>query len=235
MSGTGGFSWLFSFDKATNKLTTGGGPAVATAEDGKAGTCFYQFTQDGNEVKPVQIDATLADDGTFSLTGATNVTVPIFLATGGVVLLPLNHVAFNPGSKLTDNGNCLGEYKTSLDPDLQCVPDDVVSYFDEGGSLAGYITVDNAEHVLVADLKETLCVLLSGERGETDGDGIVHCPVDGQGKPTVTGDWQSDLPDGAGMAKAGGDSWQLKASFAANAVTIKGVATKADCSDAAWK
>ena len=234
---TGGFSWLFSFDTKAGKMITGGGPAVPSAKAGSTtGTCFYRFTDQasGEEVKPTEVPATVGSDGTIASNGSVDLTVPIFLATGGVVLLPLNHVVIQANEKLTSGNNCLGVYDKTLDPSIQCVPDDSVSYFSNGAQLEGYITVKQAEGVIVADLKETLCVLLSGQRGETDANNVVHCPVDGSGVPTVTGDWQSDPAGGPGMSGGNKDSWKLTAVLSASAIKNNGIATKADCSDATW-
>ena len=241
-SGDGRFSWLFSFDRTTNKLLTGGGPPIESEAAAKDGTCFIHFTEEesGIEVKPQELDVELGDDGSFEVSGI-DVTVPIFLPTDGTVLLPLKQAAVTnlPGKAITDDegnpspsGNCIGNYRTDLDPAAACLPDDDISYFENGASLEGYITVEDAESVWIADLRRSLCVLLGkldDEITEKDDTGM-HCKRDENGEIILRGDW--DSATNSPVEPGTGDAFLLKAEFAATAVKIKGTATKMDCSDA---
>lgn len=241
-SGDGRFSWLFSFDRAAGKLLTGGGPPIANEAAAKDGTCFINFTDEdsGIEVKPQELDVELGDDGTFEVTGI-DVTVPIFLPTGGSVLLPLKQVAVKnlPGKALTDNdgnpspsGNCIGNYRTDLDPATGCYPEDDISFFENGASLEGFVTVEDAETVWIADLRTSLCVLLGKQANDIkeeleDG---THCKRDDDGNIILKGDW--DSATNSPVEPGTGDAFQLKAEFSASAIKINGTATKMDCSDA---
>lgn len=241
-SGDGRFSWLFSWDKSTKKLTTGGGPPIAGEPGAKKGTCFIDFTEpkSGKEVKPQELDLEIGDDGTFEVSGI-DVVVPIFLPGEGSVLLPLRevHVKTLPGKSITDDegnpsstGNCLGTYRKDLDPATGCYPDDDITYFDNGASLEGYITVEDAEGVWISDMATSLCVLLGKQKDEIKvkgGDGT-HCKRDDDGNILLKGDW--DSATNSRVEDGTGDSFQLKGEFAASAVKILGTATKMDCSDA---
>lgn len=241
-SGDGRFSWLFSWDRAAKKLLTGGGPPIGGEAGAKNGTCFINFTDEksGIEVKPQELDLEINEDGTFSASGI-DVTVPIFLPAGGSVLLPLRQVtvATLPGKAITDNdgnaspsGNCVGSYRKDLDPADACFPADEITYFENGASLEGFITVEEAEGVWIADMSTSLCVLLGKQADDIkvkEADGT-HCKRDGEGNIILKGDWDSatnqPVEDGTG------DAFRLKGEFAANAVKILGTATKMDCSDA---
>lgn len=244
-AGDGRFSWLFSWDKNTKKMKTGGGPPIDGEEGAKKGTCFVNFTEtaSGKEVAPYELDLDIADDGTFSASGI-NVTVPIFLDPAGesVVLLPLRevNVATLPGKAIvgndgkgTSSGNCLGTYRKDLDPKNACIPEDEITYFDNGASLEGFITVEEAEEVWVRDMQTSLCALLAkfdAEFVDTDEKREKHCKRDGNGQIVLRGDW--DSATNKGVEAGTGDAFQLKAQFAATAVKILGTATKMDCSDA---
>jgi len=241
-SGDGRFSWLFSFDRTSNKLLTGGGPPIENEAAAKNGTCFIQFTDtdSGIEVKPQELDVTLGDDGSFDVSGI-DVTVPIFLPTGGSVLLPLKQVAVKnlPGKAITDDegnpsasGNCIGKYRTNLDPAAACLPEDDISYFENGASLEGFITVEDAETVWIADLRTSLCVLLGKQADDikASGDDGTHCKRDGDGNIILKGDW--DSATNSAVEPGTGDAFLLKAEFSASAIKINGTASKMDCSDA---
>ena len=241
--GTGEFSWLFDWDTAAGTLTTGGGALLPDEKAAKAGTCFLQFNDptSGMDVAPATVASALGSDGTFDAS-FDKIVIPIFLnlAATSYVLLPLHrvHMRNTPAGKLTDNagnasatGNCLGTYKAAALPvssDVYCIPDDNYSYFEPAGELDGYITVVESDTVLVNDLKESLCVLLSNDPATYKDDVTHNCKRDAAGNITLKGDWDA----ATNSAKAGGDSFHVVAKFAANAVKINGVATKFDCSDA---
>lgn len=240
--GTGQFSWLFSVD-SSGTLTTGGGAPIPDQAAAQGGTCFIHFTDKTSnvEVQPVQVPLTIGDDGSFDSPLIPDIRVPIFLDPQGtsVVLLPLHQVSVQslPGGGVIDDtgkgtkvGNCIGKYRSDLDPDLSCIPEDSFTYFENGAALSGFIKVDESDEVFVKDLSETLCVLLSGD-ATTYGDGVSqnqHCKKDGNGQIVVRGDWDS----ASNTAKDGGDAFRLQAEFAASAIKIRGTATKFDCSDA---
>lgn len=241
--GTGEFSWLFDWDTASGKLTMGGGALLPDESAAKSGTCFLQFHDDtsGIDVAPMTVDSTVGADGKFDAT-FDKIVIPIFLnpTATSLVLLPLHqvHIRNTAGGMLMDDagnpsptGNCIGAYKGAALPitsDVYCIPDDNYSYFDPGGELDGYITVDESDEVWVKDLDESLCVLLSDDPATYKDDDTHKCKRDAEGKLTLRGDWDA----ATNTAMAGGDSFHLIAKFAASAVKIKGTATQFDCSDA---
>lgn len=239
--GTGQFSWLLSWDDASGKVTVGGGPTVANEGQVKNGTCFLQLHDptSGFDAAPVTVDSKIAADGTFDI-AIDSIVIPIFLDASGsnYVLLPLHHVEMKntASGRVTDDagnpstsGNCIGAYKSdALDPGSSCYPDDNFTFFDPGGELTGYITVDESDTVMVKDLQETLCVLLADDPSlATDGK-PKRCARDANNHILAKGDWDS----ATNTAKDGGDAYRLVAQFAAAAVPIKGTATSFDCSDA---
>jgi hypothetical protein len=224
LSGGGTFSWLLQFDTATGKLTTGG---AKPADDPTKGYSFVNemITQNGTAFKiaPITADAAIKN-GDFAIAMGQDVIVPIYLdaAAAGVVLLPL-HAAKLSGKVSADN-NCIGKYNSAgLDPAGGCVADDTHPAFigtsdgkaNSDGSLDGYITLEEADNVIIDVLKQSLCVVLSGD-GTTYGDQgtpIEKCKRDAGNKIVLQGDWCSTTNDASCK-----DAMRLTANFSASAV-----------------
>ena len=227
LKGGGTFNWLLEFDKATGKLRTGG---AKPQQDPTAGYCFTQetVTQGANsfDIAPIEIDAPIDASGMFSAATGADVIVPIYLdiEATNVVLLPLHEARIFNGMVSADN-NCIGKFNTDGEAPLTksnlCLPDpdNGVFSFQNGGELDGYITLEEADTVIVSTLGQSLCVLLSGDPGQYgQGADPQVCKRDGNGKILLTGDTCSTTypsPD-AGCA----DSFKLGAKFAASAVKI---------------
>lgn len=227
--GRGWVSWLVELDTAANKLTIGGGPPMAKG-GAQAGTCFISFTDTASsvEIKPATTNATLGADGKVTADPIDSLALPMYLDDSGssYVVLPLHQVTFDSLQVSADH-DCIGKFNgDTLDPELSCVPPGGQTAWTPGGSLEAYITVEESDTVLVKDLSETLCALLSGDPKYKDANG--KCTRT-NGVIDVKGDWDA-ASNTAGGAQ---DAFHLVASWAAGAMKVKGTATKLDCSDAA--
>lgn len=221
LSGGGTFSWLLQFDTATSMLKTGG---AKPTDDPFGGYCFVTETLGGKDIKAVSVSSGLMG-GAFSAE-VGDVTVPIFLDAGAsmFVLLPLKAAKLT--GTLSGDNNCVGAYNAAnLDPGNNCLaePPDTLQFIN-AGTLEGYITLEDADTVIVDSLKQSLCVLLSGNAAMY-GDGATPnlCKRDVDGKIEYKGDWCASTNGAADAACA--DSAKLGADFAASAVKISGDCT----------
>ncbi|MCK6531795.1 MAG: hypothetical protein L6Q84_02390 [Polyangiaceae bacterium] len=220
-NGEGTFSWLFEIDSTTSKMKTGGSLPVS---DPKAGACFVTLPNAAVPVAPIEASVTLSGN-TFSAKGL-DVNVPIFLSPTELtnpIILPLHEVeiqaTFNDA-----NHNCAGKFNgAELDPNDSCAPDLKVDppqrAWTPGGSLKGYITVLEADKVVIDDLDSTLCVLLAGNDWKGP---AKDCASDAEwvaGK-RPDGDWCSQT--NAPATAACKDAFKMEADFSASAFKITG-------------
>jgi hypothetical protein len=223
LNGGGTFSWLLQFDTATGMLKTGGGKP---ADDPTKGYSFVDetVTQNGTPFKIAPFTAPAAiKDGAFAITMGADVIVPVYLdlTASAVVLLPLHDAKLS--GTVSANNSCIGKFNSAgLDPAGGCIADATTPLFigkdgkaDSDGKLEGYITLDEADTVIVDKVGQTLCVLLSGD-ATAFGDGgspIVKCKRDAAQKITFQGDWCHASNDTACK-----DSIRLGAGFSASSV-----------------
>lgn len=214
LTGEGTFSWLLQFDSAAGTLKTGGAKPVT---DPTAGYCFVNEAIGGVDVKPLTVDAKPDADGKFSVDVGGDVVVPIFLDADATqyVLLPLK-AAKILNATLSADQNCIGKYNSdTLDPKDSCEPN-VVTRYTDSATLDAYITLEDADGVVIESLGQSLCVLLTGEN---DGGSPKKCPRDaGTMMITSKGDWCSTTDSADGCQ----DAFKLGAQFAASAVKISG-------------
>jgi len=216
LSGGGTFNWLMQFDTTTGKLKTGGAKPAADPAKG------YSFIDGemlgGITISPVEIDAPVGTDGKFSTAMGADVVVPIFLDAMATqyVLLPLKNAKL--GGTVSADNNCIGEYNAKgLDPANNCLGDATNPTFVNAGTLDGYITLEDADSVIVDTLKQSLCVLLSGDAAQYgDGGTPNKCKRDANNKIIAEGEY-CDATKMAGDCK---DSVVLGATFAASAVQM---------------
>jgi len=213
----GTFNWLLQFDKTGMMLTTGG---AAVETDPTKGYCFLQDTISGFDVAPLVTGIDLAADGTFSVTAPADVTVPVFTDKTDltkVILLPLHSVRIFDGTISADN-NCIGTLNPDLDPGNLCLPTTDTPGFVAGAKLEGYITLEEADTVLIAQLSNSsLCRLISGETGTT-------CSRDANNKIVFQGDWCAGTAEGDPGKPADAtcaDAVKLSAGFAASGVKLR--------------
>jgi hypothetical protein len=218
LEGGGTFSWLLQFDTAANKVRTGGAKPVS---DPFGGYCFVNQILGGIQVSPKEADAPISG-GAFSA-DVGDVTVPIFLdaAASTYVLMPLRQGKIT--GTLSEGNNCIGKYNADkLDPANSCLaePPDTLQ-FENAGTLDGFITLEDADSVVITTPPQSLCVLLSGNAAMYgDGGMPAKCKRDMAGKIVFQGDW-CEATNAAADAMCS-DSAKLGAEFAASAVKISG-------------
>jgi hypothetical protein len=239
--GTGTFNWLIQFDTTNNKVTTGCAPP--TTDPFGVGYCFVNATIEGLKVGPVTVDITQNSNGSYDSAIIPKLYVPIFVAQGttgastapSVVVLPLTHSAVK-GVTLSADHNCIGNYNANAVTPVPASPPNPASCVDTddttcvrwttGGSLGGYITLDEANNVDVPQLSESLCVLLAATAPvDTSNPNEKRCATDSSGHVMATGDFcsQTNLPMGCA------DSYWLSATFAASAAKISTTSTDPAC------
>jgi hypothetical protein len=219
-NGDGTFAWIFSLDPATNKMRTGGGLPIT---DPKAGSCFVTIPG-ALPIAPIEVDVTVTGDS-FSASGI-NVNVPIFLPGKGTTdptILPLHEVEFKAEFN-DDTHNCIGKYNgDTLSPLNNCKPDTNAippeRGWTPGGTIKGYITIDEADQVFVEQLGSTLCVFLAKEFAGGPDDDCKSSPkwIAGD-RPEA--DWCSTTNAAADATCK--DAFRLEGEFAASAFKVNG-------------
>lgn len=222
VSGTGAFSWLIAFDRTAGTIRTGGGLPV---EDPTGGYCFE--VDGANGVEPVTINSNLQDDGSFETDVIEKIIVAVYSDRSATqaVYLPLEQARLVAGTLSADQ-NCIGRFNADgLEPVNLCKPDRSagIDYYVDGAELQGFIELEAADAIVVEQLNQTLCVLLSGnvsEFGEVVEGQPTRCTRDGEGAIVFEGDWckATDSADGCK------DAMRLTASVAASSVELR-----ADC------
>jgi hypothetical protein len=211
--GDGSFNWLVRIDKSASTIRTGGAPP--TADPFGLGFCFADTTSGAIHIQPVTAKYMAAQDGTLVTEMIPKLNVPIWLHgdRNTLVILPLTQVIIK-GVQVSPEGNCIGSFNYAhVNADCTDSREDCARW-TPAGSLGGFITLEEADGVELADLGgKSLCVLLTGKTSTTD---PLKCPRDGSGKISATGDYCSS-PAGPGGCL---DSYWLSATFAASAVKI---------------
>ena len=209
-NGNGAFSWLLRFDPASSTLTTGGAPM--TNDPFHTGFCFMRTHVETFALAPQTVCTSAASDGIQSGLIDT-LTLPLFVngQADNVFLLPLHSVQLSRIQLSTDH-ECIGAFNHDA-LDSQCTSDpSTCEKWHTGGAVAGYITLEEADTVSIADLSESLCVLLTQTAKGPD----YKCVRDANGKIASPGDYCSTTHAAGGCA----DSFWFGATFAASAVTI---------------
>ncbi len=219
-NGQGTFNWLFQFDTQNNKLKTGGGLPVT---DLSQPACFAVLPNAQIPVAPTTIDVTVTGND-FSASNV-DIVVPIFVTPGdttNVVLLPIHGGEFK-GTWSADH-NCIGAYNgDKLDPAVDCLPDTTVDPpiypWQNGGTITGYIGVEESDKVFVPDLNFSLCVLLAGTDWK-GADGYCKSSTQWTGGARPEGDWC--IATNSAATATCKDAFHLEAGFAASAYPISG-------------
>ena len=210
--GSGTFNWLLDFDQAAHTLQTGG---AAPVSDPSQGYMFESGIAFGSSVAPATAALSLAGNGAFSTT-AVDVTLPVYLDASGSsgFILPLNALSFS--GQLSSDHNCVGSYNAAGLVPPACSPDASHPTFLNGGTAHAFVTLENADAVIIAPINESLCVLLSGDAAQYgDGGNPTRCKRS-SGAIVFSGDSCSSTGAPGGCA----DAMELAGSFAASAVTI---------------
>jgi len=221
--GDGTFSWLYEIDPTAKTMKTGG--SLPIGADPKVGGCFVTMTTTALKIAPITVPVTIEANNTSWSAQDIDVNVPIFLSatdTKNPIILPLHKVKLI--AKFNDaTHNCIGKFNgDQLDPINSCLPDTKAippqRSWTTGGTLEGYITVAEADQVMVAELGATLCVLLAGLDWKGP-DKDCKSSTKWQSGERPAGDWCSATNDASCAQK---DSYLLKGDFAAAAFKING-------------
>jgi hypothetical protein len=210
-NGLGSLSWLLRFDAAAKTLETGG--AAMSADPFGAGFCFDRQTVDSFSLAPQTVCATQTSDY-FTSGTIPSLSIPIFLNgdSNNVFVLPLRQVQFGQ-VHVSANDACIGRFNAAaLASDCSDDPNTCDKWATDG-SVAGFITLEDADKVMVQDLSETLCVLLAGVSRDPLTRG---CPRDASGHIVPKGDFCST----SGKVGDCADSDWFGATFAASAAKV---------------
>jgi hypothetical protein len=231
LDGTGSFSWLLEFDTAAMTLKTGGATPTSSPTTGYTfeSAMITQGMTTFN-VAPITYTGVMPDaTGKFTATDGQTLIVPIFLSgsASDVVLLPLQEARITMGT-LSKSQNCIGSYNVKgLQVSNNCQPSPtppVVTQFIDGASVNGFMTLEQADSVIIAALNESLCALLAGGSMATmytstpPGGADLLCTRDASNKIVFQGSWCA-MTDAAATSTCA-DSVLLTANFAASSVTI---------------
>jgi hypothetical protein len=223
LMGTGTFSWLLQFDTQAMTLKTGGAKPVT---DPTQGYSFDTETLNGLNITPITYDGIAPDPGgNFSVTSGMDVVIPVFLNAAGtsVIVLPL-HKTRILNANLSSDHDCIGTYNAGgLDPQNSCNPDSTHPQFIDAASLDGYISLEEADQIMISSVNASLCALLTGNVSQygmvsDDAGGANVCKRGVDGKIVYQGKWCGATNMPADMNCA--DAEQLKGTFAASSVKI---------------
>jgi hypothetical protein len=226
--GDGGFSWMLRLDTAHLQLTTGGAPP--TSDPFSAGYCFTRGTVSGFPVAPVTVALTRSPSGAYESAPMAKLYVALYEhgSPNDSIVLPITSARVE-GVTLSAGGNCIGAY----DPDAVTAPGPAGTCLDQdptscerwhtAGTVAGFITLEEANAVPLADLGKTLCVVLTA--GSATASGGTTCATDASGNVVAKGDFCSQTGAPGGCA----DSAWFAATFAASAAKIDDASTDPAC------
>jgi hypothetical protein len=227
LKGTATFNWLLQFDTMMGTLKTGGAKPVTDATKGY----FFDtdtITQGGKTfmVQPITVKLMPDAMGNFSDMMGQDLIVPIYLDTAGtsVVILPLHQARILMG-KLSSNNNCIGTYNaTGLQTKNSCQPSampPIPQFITTGNQLDGYLTLEEADTVVISLINQTLCVVLSGDSvmyGMPGMGNLTVCKRDAMNNIVYKGGWCSMTNMAATTTCY--DAEHLNANFAASSVLI---------------
>lgn len=222
LNGFGQFNFLLEVDTAQKQLTLGGGVPQKLVGPSLDGTCWAELTDPVSSLKVERKTAsyTEAADGTLKAE-LDFFVMPIFTEdlVDKYALVPLHEVTLS--AKLSADKNCVGRYASEkLSTDSSCEPPEGEFAWEPAGRYEGYITVAEADSVMVYSLGKTLCVVLTGDPTKwegTDHDCKSSEAFKSGGLPK--GDWCAATNSAGGCE----DSWKLVIDFAAQAIEIGGV------------
>lgn len=216
LSGSGTFSWLLQLDASKSTLKLGTAPASDTPE---SGYCFETTSVDvaGTPVTvvPVIVGATVDPSGTVQAEEIDSHTVVIDLG-GSYFPLPLRALRLKD-TVVSADGACIGQFNAAgLQADNLCFPDEGIPLFLPGGTFEAYITLEDADALVIETLGQSLCRLLTGT---SDGGSPQRCART-NGVIDAAGDWCSQSNDAASPTCH--DAVRFTATFAASAVPPRG-------------
>lgn len=221
LNGFGQFNFLLEVDTAQKQITLGGGVPQKLVGPSIDGTCWADFTDPTSSLKVERKTAsyTEAADGTLKAQ-LDFFVMPIFTEdlVDKYALVPLHAVTLS--AKLSADKNCIGRYAAErLSKDSSCEAAEGEFAWDPAGRYEGYITVAEADSVMVHSLGKTLCVVLTGDPTKWEGPNHDCQSSEAAATGLPKGDWCAATNSADGCQ----DSWKLVIDFAAQAIDIDGV------------
>jgi hypothetical protein len=233
LKGSGTFSWIVNLDKTAGTYQVGAAKPPVDPHDG------YSYVNEtitlGGQMFPIAPASgamTIGADGTIDAAVLPFILLPVYLdaKATNIIMVPLHDLHIVPKqTKLSADQNCIGSYNAAgLKKSGGCLPDvdhDISSFVD-GGHIDGYITLEEADNVIITSygLNRSLCVLLSGSAGQFgDGGSPAKCKRD-SGKIRFNGDVCTTSGPTGGPGPPDGvcyDAASFSADFAASAVELK--------------
>ena len=139
-----------------------------------------------------------------------------------MVIFPISEPAFRDVT-LAEDGDCIGTINinastpgfTGVCANPQPIGPSTCSRWHSNGTFAGYIQLATADTVLVAQLNESLCVLLLGQGASDNGKPIAKCVPSAYTQGNFNSTTHQPCNGGSGC-----DSSWMSMQFAASAVKI---------------
>ena len=225
--GGGLTSWLLRFDLEHQTLTMGG--AAPPADPSQPYTLVDALVQQNGasyHLAPVTFDLASNAAATFSTASRQDFYLPMYFpaATGngavGPDALPIHDLAAS-NIVISPSHDCIGRYDAAIfDPNQGCTPSMPNRPYVPGGELDGYISLEEVDGIVIAELDQTLCVFITGD-ATTYGDhanAVSHC-VRENGVIAFKGDWCAAT--NAAATATCFDAVRFHAGFAASAAHIQ--------------
>jgi hypothetical protein len=219
VGGTGATTWLLAFDLDHGTVTMGGA-APSHSETTPSSFSFLETTvTQGAQTfttTPVTFDLVESASGELGTAAPEELDLPVFVFQGAsAAVLPLHALSMSRVT-VSASHDCIGRYDPSLfDVDAGCVPATRDEGFFPAGHLQAFVTLAEADAIVIQDLSATFCAILAGLPGMVGSSStpVRHCPSSFQG------DWCSTTNGPATASCA--DAVQLSADFAAGAVQLE--------------
>ena len=202
--GSGSWNLLLGFDTAANSLS------VASAQTDTDAAVNENIN--GILVSPATTDAVVEADGSFTSAAFSSNQVIYGAGSGSVfMVLPLQGAVVS--GTLSASHACIGSYNADALASTACAADADHPAFADAGRLEAFISLEDADTVIVADVQQSLCALLTG----TDDGGVPQkCYRSAMGSIEYAGDWCSATDQAADSGCA--EAVRFSATFAARAV-----------------
>ena len=156
--GDGTLNWLLDLDPKAGTLKTGGGMPIKNPQ---AGACFAALAAPPLVVGPAQVGALIDGGGLHFAAQVPALNLPIFNSDGSTrLLLPLRQIDIS-GNFTDASHNCIGAFNGgALQAQNSCQPESGQFAWTPAGNILAFVTIAEADQVMIPDLGATLCVLL---------------------------------------------------------------------------
>ncbi len=164
LEGTGAFSWLIELDASKGTIKTGIAKDTDTAE---SGYCFDNGSISAGgkayTVVPTIGTATVGTGGALNAEVFDNLTIPAGLGQSNYIVLPFQQLQFHD-TTVSPDGACIGAFNIEgLKQDNLCIGSSETPSFVGGGAFDAYITLEEADSIVIDTLSMTLCALITND------------------------------------------------------------------------